>query len=184
MSEEKLPFSALIIDIIIGLIAIGLASTVFWLPQSYLTQMIINLGAVFFFLGISRIISGYRIKRISSQPRFLSMIIGVILMIISVPVMISNVLGGVYWILILAIGLMIFGLNILITGLISPGQISWFRMMEVFDGTALIVLGLVIALFSQLGAITLLFLLAFGIALAGIYLIIVGILGRQIFITN
>jgi len=184
MSEEKFSFGARILETIFGLIMIGLASMVFWLPQSYITLMIIFLGTAFFFLGISRIIYGYREKLLLSWQRNLSMIFGSIFIIISVPVMISNFLGGVFWILILAIGLMGFGLTILITGLFSPAQITWFRIMGIVDGAALVILGVVVALISQLGAITLLFLLALGIALAGIYLIIVGIIGRQIFITD
>jgi uncharacterized membrane protein HdeD (DUF308 family) len=184
MAEERTSFVARMFDVIFGVISIGLATTVFWLPQSYITLMIILLGPAIFFLGISRISYGYRENRLPSRRRILNFICGVVLMIFSVPVMISNYLGGIYWILILAIGLMVFGLNTLLTGQFSPVQASWFRIMEIVDGAALTILGLVVALFSQFGAITLLFILAIGIAYAGIYLIIVGIIGRQIFITN
>jgi uncharacterized membrane protein HdeD (DUF308 family) len=184
MTEEQISFVARMLDIIFGVIPIGLAITVFWLPQSYITLMVIFLGPAIFFLGISRIIYGYRENRLPSRLRILNFICGIILMIFSAPVMISNYLGGIYWILILAIGLMVFGLNTLLTGQFAPVQASWFRIMEIVDGAALVVLGVVVALFSQLGAITLLYLLAIGIAYAGIYLIIVGIIGRQIFITN
>ena len=172
------------LDILFGVIPIGLSTTVFWLPQSYIILMIILLGPAIFFLGFSRMIYGYREKLMSSRLRILNFICGLILVIISVPVMISNYLGGIYWILVLAIGLMVFGLNTLLTGQFSPAQIPWFRIMELVDGTAIIALGMVVALLSQLGAITLLYILALGIAYAGIYLIIVGIIGRQIFITN
>lgn len=184
MNEEQFSFVARMLDIIFGVIIIGLASTTFWLPQSYITLMIILLGPALFFLGVSRIIFGYREKLLPSRLRLLSFILGIALLIISVPIMISNYLGGIYWILILAIGLMVFGLNTLLTGVFLPIRAFWFRIMEIVDGAALIILGVVVALFSQLGAITLLFLLALGIAYAGIYLIIVGIIGRQIFITN
>ncbi|MFX0078201.1 MAG: hypothetical protein ACFE8O_03090 [Candidatus Hermodarchaeota archaeon] len=184
MSEQRFSFVAQMLDVIFGMISIGLASSVFWLPQSYITLMIILLGLTCFFLGFSRIIYGYREKRLPSRLRLLNFIFGFSLMTISVPVMISNYLGGIYWILILAIGLMVFGLNTLLTGLFSPVQIAWFKIMEIVDGSALVVLGVVVTLFSQLGAITLLYLLGIGIAYAGIYLIIIGIIGRQIFITN
>lgn len=184
MNEEWSSFIARMLDIIFGVISIGLATMVFWLPQSYITLMILLLGPAIFSLGISQIIYGYREKLLPSRLRILNFICGIVLMIISVPVMISNYLGGIYWILILAIGLMVFGLNTLLTGLFSPVQATWLRIMEIVDGAALVVLGVVVALFSQFGAITLLFILAIGIAYAGIYLIIVGIIGRQIFITN
>ncbi len=184
MNEERASFIARMLDISFGVISIGLATMVFWLPQSYITLMILLLGPAIFSLGISRIIYGYREKLLPSRLRILNFICGIVLMIISVPVMISNYLGGIYWILILAIGLIVFGLNTLLTGLSSPVQATWFRVMEIVDGAALVVLGVVVTLFSQFGAITLLFILAIGIAYAGIYLIIVGIIGRQIFITN
>ncbi|MFW9984453.1 MAG: hypothetical protein ACFFCB_06975 [Candidatus Odinarchaeota archaeon] len=184
MTEERTSFVARMLDVIFGVISIGLATTVFWLPQSYITLMIILLGPAIFFLGISRIIYGYTEKLLPSKLRILNYTFGIVLMIISVPVMISNYLGGIYWILVLAIGLMVFGLNTLLTGQFAPVQAPWFRIMELVDGAALVVLGVVVALFSQLGAITLLYILAIGIAYAGIYLIIVGIIGRQIFITN
>ena len=184
MTEERTSFVARMLDVIFGVISIGLATTVFWLPQSYITLMIIILGPAIFFLGISRVIYGYRENHLPSRLRILNFILGIVLMIISVPVMISNYLGGIYWILVLAIGLMVFGLNTLITGQVTPVQATWFRIMEIVDGAALVVLGVVVALFSQLGAITLLYILAIGIAYAGIYLIVVGIIGRQIFITN
>ncbi len=184
MTEERTSFVARMLDVIFGVISIGLATTVFWLPQSYITLMIILLGPAIFFLGISRIIYGYQEKLLPSKLSILNYTFGMVLMIISVPVMISNYLGGIYWILILANGLMVFGLNTLLTGLFSPVRATWFRIMEIVDGAALVVLGVVVALFSQLGAITLLYILAIGIAYAGIYLIIVGIIGRQIFITN
>ncbi|MDO8125569.1 MAG: hypothetical protein Q6364_14485 [Candidatus Hermodarchaeota archaeon] len=184
MTEERTSFVARVFDVIFGVISIGLATTVFWLPQSYITLMIILLGPAVFFLGISRIIYGYRENRLPSRLRILNFICGFVLMIFSVLVMISNYLGGIYWILILAIGLMVFGLNTLLTGQLSPVRATWFRIMEIVDGAALVVLGVVVAIFSQLGAIRLLYILAIGIAYAGIYLIIVGIIGRQIFITN
>ncbi|MFX1299821.1 MAG: hypothetical protein ACFFAL_01240 [Promethearchaeota archaeon] len=184
MTEERVSFVTRMLDILFGVIPIGLSTTVFWLPQSYIMLMIILLGPAIFCLGFSRMIYGYREKLMSSRLRILNFICGIVLVIISVPVMISNYLGGIYWILVLAIGLMVFGLDTLLTGQFSPSQTTWFRIMELVDGTALIALGMVVAFFSQLGAITLLYILALGIAYAGIYLIIVGIIGRQIFITN
>lgn len=184
MTEERTSFVGRMLDVVFGVISIGFAATVFWLPQSYLTLMVILLGPAIFFLGISRIIYGYREKRLPSRLRILNFICGLVLMIFSVPVMSSNYLGGIYWILILAIGLIVFGLNTLLTGQFSPVQVTWFRTMELVDGATLVILGVVVALFSPLGAITLLYILAIGIAYAGIYLIIVGIIGRQIFITN
>ncbi len=184
MTEERVSLVTRMHDILFGVIPIGLSVTVFWLPQSCITSMIILFGPAIFFLGFSRMIYGYREKLLSSRLRILNFICGIVLVIISVPVMISNYLGGIYWILVLALGVMVFGLNTLLTGQFLPAQINWFRIMELVDGTALIVLGMVVALFSPLGAITLLYILAFGIAYAGIYLSIVGIIGRQIFITN
>ena len=71
------------------------------------------------------------------------------------------------------------------TNHLDINAVEWLEnYLKDWDGAALIVLGVVVALFSQLGAITLVFILALGIAYAGIYLIIVGIIGRQVFITN
>lgn len=179
MSEERLGGFTRIFEIIIGLILISFSATVYLLTEAWLALMVILLGVGLFLLGVSRMFKGYREKFQPRWQRVLNFIFGIILVVTSLLALVYWPLGGLLWVIILAITLLAFGLNMLITGIFSAAYTTWHRAFAVIIGAVVLVLGGFVMISPTVAQFLLTLIIAAGLLIGGIYLLMVGITGSR-----
>jgi uncharacterized membrane protein HdeD (DUF308 family) len=179
MSEGDFDGWTRVLEVIFGFILISLSGSVYLFTEAWLALMVILLGVALFLFGISRIFRGYRETFQLRSNRIANTIFGVTLIVTSILAIIYWPIGGLLWVIILTIALLVLGFTLLITGIFGAVYSTWHRVFVVIIGAIIIALGIFIVTQPMAAQFLLALILAAGLLLAGIYLMVVGITGRR-----
>ncbi len=178
MSEGGFNDRGRVLEVIFGLILISLSGTVFLLSEAWLALMVILLGMALFMFGISCILRGNRETFQSRRQRIANVVVGLIFNVTSILAIIYWPIGGLLWVIILTIALLILGTTLFITGLFGVVYPIWHRVFVVIIGASIIALVIFIVTQPTAAQFLLALILATSLLLAGIYLLVLGITGR------
>jgi uncharacterized membrane protein HdeD (DUF308 family) len=180
MSDEGFSSWTRVLEVIFGVILIALSGLVYLLTEAWLALMVILLGVALFLFGISSIIKGYRETFQTRRQRIANIICGLIFNVTSILAIIYWPIGGLLWLIIFTIALLILGFTLLITGILGAKYSTWYRVLVIIIGAIIIALGIFIVIQPTAAQFLLALILAAGLLLAGIYLLVVGITGRRV----
>jgi uncharacterized membrane protein HdeD (DUF308 family) len=182
MSEE-VPMWLRALDIIIGIILVVLGIWVIWgiIDSAILVGLVLMqaLGVILIIWGIWNLIRGLLARELAMAYRALLFIAAILLIIFGAIVFALPALGEAVIALLFAVGLIIYGVIILIVGFMDKDAKGWVRGGRVILGFFLLILGVIFVFYLQTAATFLYFLLAIGLILAGFFRIIFGLSGEN-----
>lgn len=182
MSETTLPTWLRFLNIVVGFIAIGVAFAVIWFDWvQTLTFLILIafLGLILLVLGLSNLIGGLVSKELPIWLRLLAIVFGIIMLVLTVPVIAFPAFGELLLIWLLVIGLLMNGFNSIAFGAMITELPGWYRGWLVIIGIIGIILSFAVIALPGLGYLILLIYVALGFMMFGFNALIKGITGHQ-----
>jgi uncharacterized membrane protein HdeD (DUF308 family) len=182
MSEMEVPMWLRALDVLIGIIMVVLGIWVIWaiinplvLPGIAIFQL---LGVILIIWGIWNLIKAFLTKEVGMAWRVLLIIAAILLIVFgglafAHPLLAENLIA-----LLFAIGLIIYGVIILVVGFMDKESKGWVRGLGMILGIFLLVLGIIFIFELQIAAAILYFFLAIALLIGGFVRIVFGLSGE------
>jgi hypothetical protein len=177
---EKTPKGIRIAEIILGGITIALAAFVISNPETTLAILVILLGLSLIFTGIARIIVGGVAKQISKGYRGINIAIGVISIIGGIFAIANPIAAVETLIWIVSIFILIHGLGLIASGIVSKGVDKGSRVSGIVLGGIAVAFASILLAYPELFAGMVIIFLSLGLLFNGIASVISGITGNRI----
>jgi uncharacterized membrane protein HdeD (DUF308 family) len=182
MSEE-FPVWLRAIDVIVGILLVVLGIWVIWgiinplvLIGVALMQL---LGIILLIWGIWNLIKGLLTKELVPAYRTLLFIAAILLIIFGALAFALPATAESLIALLFAVGLIIYGVIILIVGFMDKQNKDWVRILAIIFGFSLLILGIIFVFYLQTAANILYFFLAVALIIAGFVRIVYGLSGEN-----
>ena len=177
MSEREAPGWLRALDIVFGLIAIILSIVVLVYQELAILTLIFVLSIALLFIGIARVFGGIFAKYLSDGLRALNVGTGILALVIAIVAMLYPELATQALIYLLSFALLIHGIARVVIGGFAKVFPGWIRGLFAIVGLSTIILSVFVFISSELGFLTLVFVLSITFLLNGIARIVSGITG-------
>ena len=177
---DKTPKGIRIAEIILGAITIALAVFIISNPETTLAILVILLGLSLIFTGIARIIVGGVAKQISKGYRGINIAIGVISIIGGIFAMANPITAIATLIWIVSIFILIHGLGLVASGIVSRGVDKGSRVSGMVLGGIAVAFASILLAYPELFAGMVIIFLSLGLLFNGIASIVSGITGNRV----
>jgi len=177
---EKTPKGIRIAEIILGAITIALAAFVISSPDTTTVILVMLLGLSLIFTGIARIIVGGVAKQISKGYRGINIAIGVISIIGGIFAIANPIEAIETLIWIVSIFILIHGLGLIGSGIISRGVDKGSRFSGIVLGGIAVAFASILLAYPGLALVMMVIFLSMGLLFNGIASVISGITGNRI----
>jgi uncharacterized membrane protein HdeD (DUF308 family) len=180
--QDKSPSWLRILQVVLGLISIGLSIAVFAFPASAIATVIVLLSIVLFIVGIERIASGISAASTTRSSTLVNIGLGILVIILASIAMAYPLESAAFLIILGAIALLINGIARLIHGFIDSNNAAWSRVVLIFVGILSIILSLIVLAHPvSIGISLLAIILSVALIINGLEMIGLGIAGRRRF---
>ncbi len=177
---EKTPKGIRIAEIILGAITIALAAFVISSPDTTTVILVTLLGLSLIFTGIARIIVGGIAKQISKGYRAINIAIGVISIIGGIFAIANPITAIATLIWIVSIFILIHGLGLIASGIVSKGVDKGSRVSGIVLGGIAVAFASILLAYPGLALVMMIILLSMGLLFNGIASVVSGITGNRI----
>lgn len=177
---EKTAKGIRIAEIILGAITIALAAFVISSPDTTTVILVTLLGLSLIFTGIARIIVGGVVKQISKGYRAINIGIGVISIIGGIFAIANPITAIATLIWIVSIFILIHGLGLIGSGIISKGVDKGSRVSGIVLGGIAVAFASILLAYPELFAGMVIIFLSLGLLFNGIASIVSGITGNRV----
>jgi uncharacterized membrane protein HdeD (DUF308 family) len=183
--QDKSPSWLRILQVVLGLISIGLSIAVLASPASAIATVIVLLSIVLLIVGIERIASGISAASTTRSSTIVNVGLGILVIILSIVVMAYPLESAGLLIILGAIALLINGIARLIHGFVDKNHAGWSRAALLFVGILSIIISLIVLAHPVgIGVPILAFMISIALLINGIEMIGLGIAGRRRFSTG
>jgi uncharacterized membrane protein HdeD (DUF308 family) len=183
--QDKSPSWLRILQVVLGLISIGLSIAVLASPASAIATVIVLLSIVLLIVGIERIASGISAASTTRSSTIVNVGLGILVIILSIVVMAYPLESAGLLIILGAIALLINGIARLIHGFVDKNHAGWSRAALLFVGILSIIISLIVLAHPiGIGVPILAFMISIALLINGIEMIGLGIAGRRRFSTS
>ena len=180
--QDKSPSWLRILQVVLGLISIGLSIAVLASPASAIATVIVLLSIVLFIVGIERIASGISAASTTRSSTLVNIGLGILVIILSSVAMAYPLESAAFLIILGAIALLINGIARLIHGFVDKNHAGWSRVVLIFVGIVSIILSLIVLAHPvNIGIPLLAIILSVALIINGLEMIGLGIAGRRRF---
>jgi uncharacterized membrane protein HdeD (DUF308 family) len=181
-SQDRSPRWLRLLQVVLGLISIGLSIAVLASPASAIVTVVILISVVLFIVGIERIASGISAASTKISSSVVNIGIGVLVLILASVAMAYPLESAAFVIILGAIALLFSGIARLIHGFMDSNHAGWSRAALIFVGILSIVISLIVLAHpASIGIPLLAFMLAVALIIIGIEMIALGVAGRRRF---
>ena len=177
MGEQKSSTSKRVLQIILGIGALILAFVILFYPGFGLATLIVFLSFGLMMMGFWLFGVGLIDAKQSGAIRWLSVIVGLIVIAFSVIALVYPGLGTATLILILAIGIMSLGFGAILQG-VNSEQSGWIRGLLILVGIVILSLGIASIVYPGLASLTLVVLLSLALMMVGVASLAKGLVGE------
>jgi len=177
---EKTPKGIRIAEIILGVITIALSGYVISNPDVTTLLLVMLLGLSLVFTGIARIIVGGVVKQISRGYRGINIGIGVLSIIGGIFAIANPIAAIETLILIVSIFILIHGLGLIGSGIVSKGVDKGSRFSGIVLGGIAVAFASILLAYPGLALVMMIIFLSMGLLFNGIASVISGITGNRI----
>ena len=181
-SKIKSPGWYRILQIVFGLIAIGLSVGALRSPASAIATIVIFLSIVLLFIGIERIAAGISAPSASKTSRFANIGLGVLVMALSIVVMAYPIQAGAFLIFFGALALLFNGIARIIHGFVDKNNKGWVQPALI--GVGIISIAIASAVLAHpvgIGIPLLAIMISIGLLIVGLEMIALGVAGKRSF---
>jgi uncharacterized membrane protein HdeD (DUF308 family) len=180
--QDKSPNWLRILQVVFGLISIGLSIAVLASPASAIATVIVLLSIVLLIVGIERIASGISAASTTRASTIANIGLGILVIILSAIAMAYPLQSAAFLIILGAIALLFNGIARLIHGFVDKNNAGWSRATLLFVGILSIILSLIVLAHpAGIGVLILAFMISIALLINGIEMIGLGIAGRRRF---
>jgi uncharacterized membrane protein HdeD (DUF308 family) len=181
-SQNRSPRWLRLLQVVLGLISIGLSIAVLASPASAIVTVVILISVVLFIVGIERIASGISAASTKISSSIVNIGIGVLVLILASVAMAYPLESAAFLIILGAIALLFSGIARLIHGFMDSNHAWWSRAALIFVGILSIVISLIVLAHpASIGIPLLAFMLAVALIIIGIEMVALGVAGRRRF---
>jgi uncharacterized membrane protein HdeD (DUF308 family) len=183
--QDKSPSWLRILQVVLGLISVGLSIAVLASPASAIATVIVLLSIVLLIVGIERIASGISAASTTRSSTIVNVGLGILVIILSSIVMAYPLQSAAFLIILGAIALLFNGIARLIHGFVDKNHAGWSRAALLFVGILSIIISLIVLAHPVgIGVPILAFMISIALLINGIEMIGLGIAGRRRFSTS
>ena len=179
MNEKEMPQWLRIFQIIVGIIAVGLGLYVLLNPGPGLFFLVFLLAVALIVLGINRIIFGISAKVFPGWVRGVSLVAGIIILLLGLYVAASPATTLPILIFLLALALLIYGVERIFMGAAGKEMGTLDRMLCIGIGLFNVVFAAIVIFHPLLGLLGFIAILAFILIISGVGGIVSGLTGAQ-----
>ena len=176
MAVEKSPSWVRMAQIGLGIIILILSVIVLINPILGSISVIIFLAFLLLFAGIEKIVSGIVF---SGKARFISIGLGIIVVIVSILALIYPVGAGIFVVLLLGLALLIDGISRIVHSLKDVQSSKWSKYFGVGVGALSIILAIVVIVYPGIGLAIAGILIGIALLITSIQIISAGITGEK-----
>ena len=181
-SQDKSPRWLRILQVVLGLISVGLSVAVLASPASAIATVIVLVSIVLFILGIERIASGISAASTKVSSSIVNIGVGVLVIILSSVAMAYPLESAAFLIILGAIALLFSGIAMLIHGFVDSNNAGWSRAALIFVGILSIIISLIVLAHpASIGIPLLAFIISIALLINGIEMTALGIAGKRRF---
>ena len=176
LSIEKSPKWVRMAQIGLGLVILILAIIVLINPLIGSISIILFLAFLLLFAGIEKIVSGIVL---SGKSRFVSVGLGIIVIIVSLIALAFPVEAGAFVVLLLGIALLVDGISRIIHGIRDKESRGWSKNFGIGVGVLSIIFALVVLAYPGIGLVLVGILIGIALLITSIQIISAGVTGEQ-----
>jgi uncharacterized membrane protein HdeD (DUF308 family) len=181
-SQDKSPGWLRFLQVVLGLISIGLSIVVLASPASAIDFVVILVAVVLFIVGIERIASGISAASTKASSSIVNIGVGVLVIILSSVAIAFPLESAVFLIILGAVALLFSGIARLVHGLVDSNNAGWSRAALIFVGILSIIISLIVLAHpASIGVPLLAFMISLALVIIGIEMVALGIAGRRRF---
>jgi uncharacterized membrane protein HdeD (DUF308 family) len=166
-------------EIILGIVAIAISVLTLVYPELALVTIVFLFGVALLVIGFLRLGTSAFSKGLPDSARAANAIIGVIAVIIAVVVLFYPELATLTLILLLAIGLLIYGVGRIAFGGVASALQGWLRALLILMGFLMIIFAIIVIIYPAVGVVTLAIFISIGFLFIGIDSLASGIAGAS-----
>lgn len=167
-------------EIILGIVAIAVGITALFFPLPTMLTIDILFGIALIIIGILKIAAAASPKGPNVSAKSANAIIGVVALIIGLLITFFPVIGALTLIILLGLGLLIWGIGRIVVGGAGSNMNGGLRALLIILGILVAIFGFFVIFVPVLGAFTYAFFVALAFILIGIDSIASGIVGVKI----
>jgi len=168
------------LEVVVGLILIFTAFYVWVYPGIAELTIIFIFGIVLVILGISRFISGFAAKNLTTGIRILLIIVGILAVLIGFYALAYPLVGAVTMAFFFAFSLLFLGFDRLALAGTAKEDGSWMKYLAIIVGIFAIIVSFAILLYPGFGIAFIFILISLQLFLLGIELLAAGITGMSL----
>ncbi|NPE09533.1 MAG: hypothetical protein GNW80_14700 [Asgard group archaeon] len=178
--QVKLPTWLRVFYIISGILSIGFALVVLInLRFGYLITAIL-LGIALITIGTTRIFIGIFDKKLTKWLRIFNIVIGILMYPIGIVAIAYHDITVEIVFVFIALALVLLGIFGVVKGFEEKHKDNWYQIMLIIYGFILIILGILVLIFDEVGDAALIALLASGFIIVGVRRLIEGTVGHMV----
>jgi uncharacterized membrane protein HdeD (DUF308 family) len=176
LAIEKSPPWVRMAQIGLGIIILILSIIVLINPILGSISIVIFLAFLLLFAGIEKIVSGIVF---SGRSRFVSVGLGILVVIVAVIALVYPVGAGIVVVLLLGIALLIDGISRIVHGIKDPQSSRWSKYFGIGVGIVSIILAVVVIVYPGIGLAIAGILIGIALLITSIHIISAGITGEK-----
>ncbi len=173
-----------IVQLILGIIAIGLSLYVILNPPLALSYVITLLSITLIVIGIERIVHGLSSDELSKSSKMGNIILGILGIGFGIFVSVYPVFTTSLLLIIMAVGLLLVGIARVITGIYAKESSKWLKILLIISGSIAVAVSILVFAYPSLGVVLLALIVSISLLIIGIDSVIQGISGRKIKLTK
>lgn len=167
------------LEIILGIVAILVGILALIYPTGFFVALVVLFGIALIVIGILRIATAASSHWLSSGARSANAVIGIIALIIGIVILFFPGVSAVVVILLIGIGLLIYGIGRIAVGATANNMNGGLRGLLIVLGILIVVFSLIVIFFPVIGAWTYAFFASIIFILIGIESLAAGIAGAS-----
>jgi len=169
-----------LVEIILGVITVALASWVISNPDVTTLFFVTLLGIALIMVGISKIIAGIVVKQNANSLRIISIVIGVVSIIGGAFALANPISAVITLIIIISIFILIHGLGLIISGITSKDSQKNLRIANIVLGVIAVAFAGIIHANPEFAITMTIVLISLGLLFNGLASIMSGIIGSPV----
>jgi len=173
---EKPSWTYRALEIILGLVALIMGSLILLFPTIIAVTLIVFFGIALLIIGILRVSTAYS-RQLPNLTRTDNIAIGIIIAIIGVIILIFPTFSLISLIVLIGIGIFIYGIGRTITGGLTHDLSGGFRGALIVLGILIAIFGLLVIFFPLIGILTKAVFVSLGLLVIGIDSLVAGFSG-------
>lgn len=164
------------LEIALGIVALAVGILALVFPTAVVVTIVVLFGIALLIIGVLRLATAYS-SHFPSSARTINAIVGAVAIIVSLLILVFPTFATLYFVVLIGIGLLIYGIGRIVVGGAANNLNSGLRGLIVVFGVIVVAFALIVIFFPVVGILTYAFFVSLSLLLIGVDSIASGIIG-------